>query len=58
MAIFFEGVGKSALVEHVLRTAGSSKIWRDNVVVVKLSGHIQVCHFLNEYNMTMQNVDK
>jgi len=48
------GVGKSALVEHVLRTAGSSKIWRDNVVVVKLSGHIQVDDKLALRDITKQ----
>jgi len=35
------GVGKTALVNHVLRVAGEKREWSDNVVVVRLSGLIQ-----------------
>jgi len=35
------GVGKSALVKHVLEEAASKASWKENVVVVELSGHIQ-----------------
>jgi len=35
------GVGKTALVRHVLEQAASKSSWRENVVVVQLSGHIQ-----------------
>jgi len=35
------GVGKTALVDHVLEEASSKASWKENVVVVHLSGHIQ-----------------
>jgi len=35
------GVGKTALVNHVLEEASAKTSWKENVVVVQLSGHIQ-----------------
>ena len=35
------GVGKTALVNHVLEEASNKSSWKENVVVVQLSGHIQ-----------------
>jgi len=35
------GVGKSALVKEVLHQAQQRKDWKDNVVLVQLSGHVQ-----------------
>lgn len=35
------GVGKTSLVKHVLSLASERPSWAENVVVVKLSGHIQ-----------------
>jgi len=36
-----KGVGKTSLVKHVLEQAASKASWKENVVVVQLSGHIQ-----------------
>jgi len=36
-----KGVGKTSLVKHVLEKAASKASWKENVVVVQLSGHIQ-----------------
>ena len=36
------GVGKTALVNQALTKAGTVNSWKDNVVVVELSGHIQL----------------
>jgi len=35
------GVGKTALVRHVLRRAAATASWQENAVVVQLSGHLQ-----------------
>jgi len=35
------GVGKTAVVKHVLSEASKKSTWKENVVVVQLSGHIQ-----------------
>jgi len=35
------GVGKSALVKEVLNEAGKKPGWKENVVIVQLSGHVQ-----------------
>jgi len=35
------GVGKTAVVKHVLSEASKKSSWKENVVVVQLSGHIQ-----------------
>lgn len=35
------GVGKSSLVREVLRQAGLRTSWKENAVLVKLSGHVQ-----------------
>ena len=35
------GVGKSSLVQEVLRRAATSASWQENAVVVQLSGHMQ-----------------
>jgi len=35
------GVGKTALVNEVIKKASQNKIWEENVVLVQLSGHIQ-----------------
>ena len=36
-----KGVGKTSLEKHVLEQAASKASWKENVVVVQLSGHIQ-----------------
>ena len=48
------GVGKTRLVDHVLETAMTKKTWRDNVVVVKLSGYIQIDDKLALRDITKQ----
>ena len=48
------GVGKSALVTHVLTRAAAVDNWRDNVVVVELSGHIQLDDKLALRDITKQ----
>ena len=50
----FKGVGKTRLVDHVLETAMNKKSWRDNVVVVKLSGYIQIDDKLALRDITKQ----
>ena len=48
------GVGKTALVSHVIRRAAARPSWRDNVVTVLLSGHIQTDDKLALRDITKQ----
>ena len=48
------GVGKTALVSHVMRAAAAKSSWRDNVVMVQLSGHIQTDDKLALRDITKQ----
>jgi len=48
------GVGKTALVSHVMRKAAAKPSWRDNVVMVELSGHIQTDDKLALRDITKQ----
>ena len=48
------GVGKTALVSHVMRAAAGKASWRDNVVMVQLSGHIQTDDKLALRDITKQ----
>ena len=48
------GVGKTALVNQALTKAGTVNSWRDNVVVVELSGHIQLDDKLALRDITKQ----
>ena len=48
------GVGKTALVSHVIRAAAAKASWRDNVVMVQLSGHIQTDDKLALRDITKQ----
>ena len=48
------GVGKTALVNQALTKAGTVNSWKDNVVVVELSGHIQLDDKLALRDITKQ----
>jgi len=48
------GAGKTALVRRVLNTAAQNRGWRDNAVVVHLSGHIQTDDKLALRDITKQ----
>ena len=48
------GAGKTALVRRVLNTAAQNRDWRDNAVVVHLSGHIQTDDKLALRDITKQ----